>query len=627
MADTSAPASAALKPGATASETHVLQGLLWPEQGLTTERDLFLRLSDRAAWSESAQCVEMLPGGIAGLDTAFNLFNLGKWQVHCGLSDLRLRLTGAGRMELVVTQVLKDRSWERLMNEIITLSPGEPLEIDLAAAFDVPVSSTQGGVLAFTLKALTEARLDAAEWVTSQVPKRTPRITLSITTFRREAAVRAAVARFENFLATSPIAPHLHLQVVDNGQSAEIAASAHVTPILNENLGGAGGFARGLLEAEARGATHCLFMDDDASIPMAAVERTWTFLAHATDPATAVAAGLLSARHRWAMWENGACFDRVCQPLHMGTDLRDFGQVAKMELVSTPKAPANLYGGWWFFAFPIATAQYRPFPYFVRGDDVSFSLANPFNIVTLPGVVSSQEADFSEKENPLTVYLDLRSHISHHLALPQMNRGRAGTMKTPLIFFLRALIQCKYETLEAINLALDDVMAGPDFFATNADMAERRARLGKMRVSEVWRPLEGAAPVSRKRLNPNSPVTRWLMKLTLNGHLLPFFRRFGNRLVLAPGEGGSVRTAWGTAEFHHTDGTGKTMVLRHSKRAALQQGLRFAGRMLRFARAYPQLCRDWQAGYGTLTSNRFWAGLMRIEAPAPASDPAPARQA
>lgn len=595
-----------VEPDMAETRSHVLQSLLWPEQGLSTERDLFVRLDGQAGWSASERRVELLPGGSAGFDTAFNLFNLGKWQVHCGLEDLGLRLTGAGRVEVVVMQALQDRSWERLVNEIVTLDPERPLEIDLADAFDAPATETRGGVLFFSLKALGPASLTAADWITRQAPKRRPQIALSITTFRREAAVARAVARFEDFLKTSPIAPHLHLQVVDNGQSARIAASAHVTPIANENLGGAGGFARGLLEAEARGATHCLFMDDDASIPMAAIERSWAFLAHADDPATAVAAGLLSARHRWAMWENGALFDRVCLPQHMGTDLRDLQQVTRMELASTPKTPANFYGGWWFFAFPLDKAEYKPFPFFVRGDDVSFSLANRFNIVTLPGVVSSQEADFSEKENLLTVYLDLRSHIAHHLALPQMDRGRIGTMKTPVFFFLRALLQCQYETIGAITLALEDIMRGPAFFMRHADMAERRATLGAMRRQEAWQPLDGPVPLPRKRLDPDRASVRWLMKLTLNGHLLPFFRHWGNRLVLGPGERGQLRRSWGAAETVCLDGAGKAYTLRHSKPTALRVGWSFGRALLRFGLRYPRLRRDWQAGYGAAASREFW---------------------
>ncbi|MDQ2095984.1 glycosyltransferase family 2 protein, partial [Rhodalgimonas zhirmunskyi] len=195
---------------------------------------------------------------------------------------------------------------------------------------------------------------------------------LSITTFRREAAVERTVRRFSKFITDSRLKDHIRLTVVDNGQSVSIEESDHVHVIPNENFGGAGGFSRGLIAARESGASHCLFMDDDASIHMESLERTWMFLAYARDPATAVAGAMINAAHRWAIWENGAIFNTRCYPLHMGVDLRDPGQAFGMEFDTTGPAPANFYGGWWYFAFPVAEVKHMPFPFFVRGDDVSF---------------------------------------------------------------------------------------------------------------------------------------------------------------------------------------------------------------------------------------------------------------
>lgn len=591
-----------------------LQSLLWPEQGISTERDLYLRLHGASAWSDAPQNELWFDeGGVVEFDTAFNLFNIGKWLRHCALADLALRLDGAGRFELLVFQAMPDRSWERLVNRVITLEPGTALHVDLSHF----TRAEQSGVIYFTLRALEESTLTGAAWETRQAPQRLPQLALSITTFKREAAVQASVARFETFMQHSALADHLHLIVVDNGQSAGIAASAHVTPIANENLGGSGGFARGLIEAERRGATHCLFMDDDASVHMEALERTWAFLAYATDPATALSGGMTMANHRWSIWESGAIFDRSCRPQFIGTDLRDFGQVLGMEYASTKPVPHNYYGGWWYFAFPIAHARHRPFPFFVRGDDVSFSLANQFNIVTLPGVVCFQDADFSDKESLQTLYLDLRSHLVHHLALPSMDIGAKGTLKIAVWFFGRSLLQCHYETLSALNLAFEDVMRGPAFFAANADMAQRRAEIGKLRKDEAWKPLNGPAPAPRIRFNPHDPRIRMLLKLSANGYLLPFFRFYGNRLVLQSGQRGNIRETWGAAEITYLNNSGQSFTVRHSKTAALREGLRFTRNAWRFLRAYPQLKAEWRKGYEDLASTGFWEKRLGL-----AADPA-----
>lgn len=611
----------------TAADTplHTLQALLWPEHGVSSERDLYVKLRGTAALSGATRSLIFGPGGSADFGTAANLFNLGKWRRHCGLADLHLRLEAAGRFELVVFQALNERASERLLNEVVDLVEGQPFRLDLTPL----LKPNPLGVVFFTLRALGAGKLSAAVWETRQEPKRLPQFALSITTFKREAAVQTSVARFEAFMASSPIAPYLHLLVVDNGRSAGIAPSAHVTPLGNENLGGSGGFARGLLEAEARGASHCLFMDDDASIHMGALERVWAFLAYSNATNTAVAGSLLSARTPWAIWESGAIFDRICRPLHMGTDLRDAHQVIKMECASTYKSPFNLYGGWWFFAFPIAQAQYRPFPFFVRGDDVSFSIVNDFDIVTLPGVYSSQDSDFSDKETLQTRYLDLRSHLVHHLALPAMDIGRLRTLSIPAWFFMSSLAQCHYETLATINLAVEDVLRGPAFFAANADMAERRAAIGKLRQTEAWAPLTGAPPASRRRFDPRKIwALRMAMKYSLNGHLLPFFRLWGNRVTLQSSQRGLLHETWGASQVTYVNAEGtQSFTVRHSKLAGLRQGLRMMKNGLTLAWRYPQLKAEWRKGYAELATTGFWSGKFGTEAPAPQAAAAPADQA
>ncbi len=601
-----------------ANRATTLQGLIWPERGICTERDLYMRLQGPVGMSERDRCVYFDSGGHAAFDTWFNLFNAGKWRRSCRLSDLQLLLDGVGKFEIVVFLAFPHRSWERLVNEVITFSSERPARLDLSHAFDLDFNE---GVLFFKLTALSRGRLDGARWQTTDAPKRIPRLMLSITTFRREAAVRRTVRRFEEFIAASPLRDHIRLTVVDNGRSADIPGNDHVTVIENENLGGAGGFSRGLLAARDTGATHCLFMDDDAAIHMDSVERTWMFLAYATDPATAVAGAMINGSHRWSIWENGAVFNARCIPLHMGTDLRDPGQSFGMEFATTGPPPANFYGGWWYFAFPLEVVKHQPFPFFVRGDDVSFSLVHDFNIVTLNGVVSFQDS-FTDKEAPLTWYLDLRSHMAHHLALPSMDIGRLRTLKIAIWFFLRNLPRMHYETIEAINLAFEDVLRGPDFFDANADMASRRADIRALTKEEEWAPAPAHLPGSGWRLNPDSRLVRAIMKITLNGHLLPFFRLYGNRILIEAQDRGHLGRVWGAAHITYLSADRRrAYTVHHSKWKFLKQSLRFTRNAARFLTAYTRLKRDWRQGYETLTSETYWRARLGMTAEAPALGP------
>lgn len=587
-----------------------LQSLIWPEQGICTERDLYLRLHGAAGLSETQGFVHFTIDSRAEFNTWFNLFNIGKWSRECALSDLRLRLEGTGKFEVSVFLAVPDRSWERLANEVVSLADGKPATLELAHVFDLPLDE---GVLYFEMKSMGYGKLTGAEWQTADAPRRVPELMLSVTTFRREAAVQRTARRFETWAAASPLGDHIRMTVVDNGESVHIPASDRVTVIGNENLGGAGGFARGLLTARDTGATHCLFMDDDASIHMASLDRTWRFLAYAANPGTAVAGAMINAAHRWAIWENGAIFNTKCLPLHMGTDLRDPEQTFGMEYATTGPAPANFYGGWWYFAFPVDAVEHMPFPFFVRGDDVSFSLAHDFNIVTLNGVVSFQDS-FTDKESPLTWYLDLRSHIAHHLSLPEMHIGALRTLKIAVWFFLRNLPRLHYETIAAINLALEDVLKGPDFFDENADMATRRADIKALTDREAWQPAPHDIPANKWRLNPQNRWGRLFMKLTLNGHLVPFFGFFGNRVVIEAQDRGSLRWVWGAARITYLSANKRQCyTVRHSKLRMARVTLRFCGLALLFAIAYPRLRTSWQKGYANLTSDAYWRKKLQAQ--------------
>jgi len=592
-----------------AADFYTLQSLIWPEPGICTETELYLRKDGAVAVSNSARRIRFSAAGLASFSTWFNLFNTEKWTRECGLKDLSLQLKGVGEFELSVILVPRGKSWERVISDIVTFPEDGQLRLDLSHVLQSPYDL---GLLFFELRALGDGALHDASWQTQQPPRRSPDLVLAVTTFKREAEVARTVARFSAFAAQSWMLDHLHMVVVDNGKSVETAANDHVSIVPNANLGGAGGFTRGALEARRRGASHCLFMDDDASIHMDSLERSYQFLSYAKDPRTAVAGAMISEQARWAIWENGALFHGGCRPLYMGTDLRQVDDVMDMEAEASRPVPPTFYGGWWYFAFPLEQAEHLAFPFFVRGDDVSFSLANDFNIVTLNGVVSFQES-FTEKESPQTWYLDLRSHMAHHLSLPALDVGRFGVLKIALWFLLRNLPRMHYDTLAAINLAVEDVMQGPEFFDRNADMAQRRADLKALTGAETWQDLDSLHALPPTRKEPPSWAVRLMMKLTLNGLLIPFYSRLGRKITLRAKHRGHIGYVWGAAQITvlNSDET-KAYTVRHDKWRAVQLCGRFLRNGLRFLQTYERLRDSYRHEYNNLTSDSYWQAKLGL---------------
>ena len=578
----------------------VLQGLMRPDPALPQDMAVLARLSDGAAWDEAGDGLHLPAGARAGFDTWANLFNAGLWAAHGPLAGLALRLAGTGTVTLHVRHVTPGGPDRTLIRTDVALTgAGTALPLDAA-----------GGLLLWSLTARDAAVLHAAAFIADPLLRRDPvRLALVVTTFRREAAVRATAARIAAVLdadaAGAGALAGAHLFVVDNGQSADLPAHPRLTLIRNRNLGGAGGFARGLAAARDAGHfTHVLFMDDDAACPMTNLTRTAAFLHHAQDPATALAGAMVSTARPWHLWENGAVFDRLPRSRFSGTDLRDAGAVTAMELATPAPPPAGAYGAWWYFAFPLAAVTHDPYPFFVRGDDVWFGLSNRFRIATLNGVMSFQD-DFAAKASPVSLYLDMRFLMVVNMVRPDRALGLAGCLALAWRQVLHSISRMHYDTATAQLLALADLLRGPAHFVTHITLADRRARIAALTGAERWGPHPATLPPAWDAA-PVGPGRAWLMRATLNGHLLPGFARAGRAVTVPLADRGGLAATRGAARAVFVDGD-RAYAVAHDKVRAGRLVLRGLGLSLRWVLAWPRLRRAFRASRTDLTRPAFWA--------------------
>ena len=157
----------------TATQSHDLQRLIWPDDDLNSEPLLYLRAgAGTAELHGKSGPLELAAGAKAGFDTYFNLFSLGKWQRHCALDDLHLALWGTGTLRVVVEQCRPGQTPAIVLDQSLTLDdPGMPKRLNLSAALtDGPNATGCGGVLWFRLEAQGPATLADAAWQTRQPP-------------------------------------------------------------------------------------------------------------------------------------------------------------------------------------------------------------------------------------------------------------------------------------------------------------------------------------------------------------------------------------------------------------------------------------------------------------------------
>jgi GT2 family glycosyltransferase len=246
-----------------------------------------------------------------------------------------------------------------------------------------------------------------------QKPGSKVKIAITITTFGRPKEIASTLIKIRDGLLNNPYYKNLFVvQVINNDTRAKISPiHQQITVHKNPNLGGSGGFARGLYEASKDpGITHCLFMDDDASCDIESIIKTYKILSSSDNPNLAIA-GCMTYEHKPSILsEAGAkmlLFDVSYKANKQNLDLTkqdDVSAFHKMERID--------YGGWWFYAFPIMHTPYYPFPFFVRGDDILFGLMNPHEI-TIDIDIRSAQLCFSRKFTPWVTYLVFRASFVH----------------------------------------------------------------------------------------------------------------------------------------------------------------------------------------------------------------------
>lgn len=510
----------------------LVQRLLAPEANINSQPRLFHRGVGGAGWDEAEGGYFIRPDARLRFDSWFNAFPASGYDL--GPDDrvvLRLRGRGAGMLRIGMTRL--DRDDELLVTRSFELRAGEPLEIELPRLIDP-------GLVHFRIVAKRAVMLREADWLVRAPDARFRDVHVAavITTFRRDAEVQASCARLDAYMKANPdVAERFSLTVVDNGGATDAVPFDGARVIKNRNLGGAGGFTRGLLEAKDGGrATHVLFMDDDAEFFAENLRRTIAALRLARDPRAAIAGAMIPARERWKIWENTALFDKLCIPLQKDVNLRRFEQVLGM---TRPLGRLeNRYAGWWYFCFPLAQVKKLPFPFFVRGDDVFFSLANDFDIRTLTGVASHQD-DFVSKRSPLTAYLDSRYHVMQMLLHASLSDDDK-TLRNQLWFLFRQWNESyHYGSAAAVVQAIEDVTRGSEFWDEDPEMVAKRAQIKALAPLESdvkpmrWRRAR-VTPVSEKK--HTSGIWKFIRKLTHNGHRAPDFM-FHTRLAIFPLEG------------------------------------------------------------------------------------------
>lgn len=408
-------------------------------------------------------------GDSVRFDTYFNSFSIKKWRKYSRISCYSVKISGKGRFiyRLMGADIKNDKvELYALEEKDFFLSGEEPVffkipdrEVDVC----YPVfESVEDNSKLITIEYSGETNIEP----------RMIRLAIDICTFKREAYLKRNIQILRDKIILnedSLLHDRVQIFVSDNagtlGDMFENYPCVYVLP--NENVGGVGGFTRGIIEAvEHTGEkpfTHVLIMDDDVIIEPTAIERTYALLANLKNEYynATVGGALLRENTPYMQFEAGASWNRgKIIANHHHYDLRDFSIVVENELEEKVE-----YTGWWYSVIPVDVIENSglPLPLFIHRDDIEYGIrAGKEQFILMNGIAVWHEA-FENKMPGATEYYDLRNMaIINSIHYPNYS-------KKELKRFLRKwvianIVRYRYEYVAMNLLGIHDFCQGVDWF-------------------------------------------------------------------------------------------------------------------------------------------------------------------
>lgn len=588
-----------------------LQKVIFPSV-LDSSELLYYRAHNQVAYS--AQLTATIAYKTMRFDTYFNMFSLRTWKTYTAVTNvfLELRMRGKCRVRLYA---LDSHNREEQLAE-------HALDVPEMTTVRLPFPETDAQMLFWTLERGDDLFFEEA-WYACDVPENARRdvhIAVVTCTFRREAYIRKNVPLLQSVPDLYPdLAGRMSIHIVDNGRTLRPGEFERHDTFLhpNPNVGGAGGFARGILEALDRhdGTTHIMLMDDDVAFLPESLFRAFRLLEFCRPEYHGAFLGgaMLDARKKHIQHANAEYLNTdvmFVRSVHPGYDLSERHLCLANDTVEQVE---NQYHAWWFFLFPVQAVEDRglPYPFFVRLDDVEFSLRKPMYLLYVNGICLWHEPFYTKASN-FFIYLHLRNMFILGSLHYQAALAKGPLIKQWVFFFLEAILSFDYKTAGAVADAVEDFLRGPEQFKDPA-FGERILQ-EQRRNQETEHPLEEFPEVSRpvdlralEHTNRLKGLRRLLAGITLNGNLLPPClrkRKTGLLLSYAPIRLERIFLCEKILVINRFSGT--AIVRTASFRQCMHALFRHAAVAFRYLRDRKKAQKAYQREYQYMTSSAFW---------------------
>lgn len=419
----------------------------------------------------SRYSVRVRSGEQLSLGTYFNAFPASYWRRWTHLREVRLVVETSGHGSISVYKSNARGTLQRVDGAKVNGETRTEFHLSLKPFGDggwfwFDLASSKGDLV------LTEAR-----WEAASQPRADATVTIQITTMDKPDFCLANIRA----LAEHPEALELAREVliVDQGTKkvaelpgfSEVAAS--IGPklrIINQaNLGGSGGFARGMYEAVENESDYVLLLDDDVVIEPESIMRMIAFAGLCKRP-TIVGGHMFDLYSRSTLYSMGETIDaRRFSPSQPHQDMQMRHDFSVSNLRQTPWLHRRFdvdYNGWWMCLVPTSIIRDigLPLPLFIKWDDSEYGLraqAAGYRTVSLPGA-ALWHISWIDKDDLVgwQAYFHNRNRLITALLHSPLAKG-GNVLRESFQEDVKHLVSLQYFTAHNRLSARDDLLSGP----------------------------------------------------------------------------------------------------------------------------------------------------------------------
>lgn len=598
-----------------------LQNLLFPEgDKFETQWSLFYR-GERMRYDKEQGVLCIPKYHVVDFMSYLNSFSLHKWKKYTDIQEVKLHLN------------LRGKCCVRLVG--YTLNVHNPVKTVLAEkifAYDEPneivmyYPESESALLAFEIETDSDCELFEGwfEGAFSDENQRTVNLSIATTTFKKEKFIQSNLKLLQKDLLDSDdeIKDHLWIHVIDNGRTLipEQWNSGKIKIHPNKNVGGSGGFARGMIESmeQPESITHVLLMDDDVIILPESIRRMF-YLLRMLKPEfdEYFVSGAMLCYEDMSIQHEDVGF--VHSNGSYGPQKNRLDHIFLRDILECDKEYLDrqyMYAGWWFCCIPMQMIKKNglPLPLFIRGDDVEFSLRNHAKFITMNGICI-WHMGFTYKFN---ASMELYQVHRNSLILQAVSGvcPKVNFMNRMTKLFRARMLSLDYNGAELILDAIEDFLKGPEYIMQDLGeqiMKEKSKKNEKMVDLREFPDLD----IELNEVYQDPPrnfLRKWLYRITYNGH------RFCFESVLKE-EPGIVAYDWSYSPEHnfwHKNllavnpdlKTGCMRVLSKDKYRKLSK--RYKSVLLKYKNTSAAVVEKYRENKDKMTSVEFWKGYLDI---------------